>query len=100
MDSNDSKIKEDNNILHLRINPSSRTFDKNSVESIIFVESDDYSTVWCAVGNRIKIFDSTTWTYETSDIKLKDKIVLKHFMINNRMQLFKLYNYKIYFFSN
>lgn len=62
-------------LLHLRINASGKNIEKNSIESIIFVETEDVSTVWCAVGNRIKIFNSNSWTYDTPEIKIKEKIV-------------------------
>jgi hypothetical protein len=77
LDNEDGKLREDSSqILHLRINASGKNFEKNSIESIICVDVDEYSSVWCAVGNRIKIFDSTSWTYETSEIKIKEKIVI------------------------
>ncbi len=65
---------ETNQVLRFRINPSSRD-SKNSIECMIYVNHNEYSTLWCAVGNRIKIFDPISWTYEASDVKLKDKIV-------------------------
>lgn len=61
--------------MHLRINPSVRELVKNTIEAMIYVENEDSSTLWCAVGNRIKIFDTETWNYETADVKLKEKIV-------------------------
>jgi hypothetical protein len=61
--------------LTLRINPSSREFEKQSIESMIYIEIDEYPTVWCALGNRIKIYEAITWTDETADIKLTAKIV-------------------------
>ncbi len=63
------------NLLHLRINASGKNIEKNTIESIISVDFDDCLTVWCAVGNRIKIFDSNSWAYEISEIKIKEKIV-------------------------
>jgi hypothetical protein len=67
---------ETNQILRFRINPSNRELDnKNSIECMIYVNHHEYSTLWCAVGNRIKIFDPISWVYETSDLKFKEKIV-------------------------
>ena len=77
-DINDKLRGESVNLLHLRINASGKNIEKNSIESIICVECDDCLTVWCAVGNRIKIFDSNSWAYETSEIKIKEKIVKMH----------------------
>ena len=77
LDDEDNHLNTENSQIYLRINASGKNIEKSSIESIICVEMDDYSTIWCAVGNRIKIFDSTSWTYQTSEIKIKEKIVIK-----------------------
>ena len=67
---------EAHHILHLRIKTSNREFSSNnSVESMIYVDIDNYPTLWCAIGNKIKIFDAITWNDEATDLKLNDKIV-------------------------
>lgn len=72
------------NLLHLRINASGKNIEKNTIESIISVDFDDCLTVWCAVGNRIKIFDSNSWAYEISEIKIKEKISCMSHEQNNQ----------------
>lgn len=67
--------KDAKKILHLKINPSIKEYTYQSIESIIYVDMEDYPTIWCAVGNRIKIFDAITWNDEINDIKLDNKIV-------------------------
>ncbi len=67
------EVKE---ILHLRLNPSQREFNNSqSIESIIYVDIDDYPTVWCAIGNRINIYDAINWSDEATNLKTNDKIV-------------------------
>jgi hypothetical protein len=84
--SNSSRMKEDKRrgsgpdikqTLNLRINPSGRDIDnKNSVEVMIYIDIDNYPTIWCAIGNRVKIFDALTFNEEkaATDIKLNEKI--------------------------
>lgn len=67
--------KDAKKILHLKINPSIREYTHQSVESIVYLNIDDYPTVWCAIGNRIKIFDAITWNDEITDMKFENKIV-------------------------
>ncbi len=64
-------------ILHLRIKPSIREFhSQNSIESMVYVDIDQYPTIWCAIGNKIKIYDAITWHDEVNDLKINEKIVL------------------------
>ncbi|CAF0739711.1 unnamed protein product [Brachionus calyciflorus] len=81
-------------ILHLRINPSSREYTSQSVESMIYVDIERYPTVWCAIGNRIKIFDAITWNDEIMDIKLETKITcLLHEPLNSKVWISTLDKY-------
>jgi hypothetical protein len=42
---------------------------------MIYVDIDNYPTVWCAIGNKIKIFEAITWQDESTDLIINDKIV-------------------------
>jgi hypothetical protein len=60
-------------ILHLRIKPSSREFNsQSSIESMIYVNIDQYPTIWCAIGNKVKIYDAITWHDEATDLKINE----------------------------
>jgi hypothetical protein len=64
-------------ILHLRLKPSSRELNtQSSIESMVYVDIDQYPTIWCAIGNKIKIYDAITWHDEVTDLKINEKIVI------------------------
>lgn len=61
-------------ILHLRLNPFSREYQKFSIETMVHVSNDQ--TLWCGIGNRIKIYESITLSGEIDDIIFDSKIVI------------------------
>lgn len=42
---------------------------------MVYVEIQEYPTVWCAIGNRIRIYDGITWDEQLSDLKASGQIV-------------------------
>ena len=43
---------------------------------MVCVEIDGNPTLWCGVGNQIKIYEATTWGEENDDLKISEKIVI------------------------
>ncbi|CAF1000085.1 unnamed protein product [Didymodactylos carnosus] len=53
--------QETRNALTYRIQPSLRERDKKSIESLVFVDDEEYPSLWCAYGTKLKVYDAQTW---------------------------------------
>jgi hypothetical protein len=42
---------------------------------INYLKNSEYPTIWCAIGSRIKIYEAITWTEESTNLKINEKIV-------------------------
>ena len=60
-------------ILHLRLNPLNREHQKVSIDTMVYVSSDE--TLWCGIGNRIKIYEAIMLSGEIDDIVFDSRIV-------------------------
>lgn len=66
-------------ILHLRLNPFNREFQKFSIDTMVHVSSDE--TLWCGIGNRIKIYEAIMLSGEIDDILFDSRIVRASFIL-------------------
>lgn len=48
---------------------------------MVYVDIQDYPTVWCAISNRIRIYDAITWDEQSNDLKTNDRIVIFVYLI-------------------
>ena len=70
----DENLNDTKQILHLRIKPSSRGNENNSIETMAYVAKDD--TLWCGHGSHVKIYEmeAITISHEIGDHNLNERI--------------------------
>ncbi|CAF1399018.1 unnamed protein product [Rotaria sordida] len=61
---------ETRNVLTRRLSPSINETERHAVHCLIFTEHPDHgrSSLWCAYGSKLKVFNVTTWICDPSDI--------------------------------
>lgn len=62
--------------LRFRLSPSINETERHSVNCLIFTESRDsrYSLLWCAYGNKLKIFNTKTWMCDPNEMLFSSSI--------------------------
>jgi len=58
------------NVLTRRLSPSINESERHSVRCLIYTEHPDtrYSSLWCAYGCKLKVFNVTTWIRDPNDL--------------------------------
>jgi len=67
---------ETRKVLHDRLSPSINETERYAVRCLIFTENPDnrYSLLWCAYGEKIKMFNTTTWICDPNDLSFPSLI--------------------------
>jgi len=62
--------------LHDRLSPSFNESERHAVRCLIFTESphNNYSLLWCAYGNKLKIFNTRTWICDPNELSFPSVI--------------------------
>ena len=67
---------ETRNVLTRRLSPSIHETESHAVRCLVFAEHPDggSSSLWCAYGSKLKIFNVTTWIRDSNDITFPSAI--------------------------
>ena len=67
---------ETRNALHDRLSPSINENERCAVNCLIFTENADnsYSSLWCAYGKKLKIFNTKTWICDPNELSFPSTI--------------------------
>jgi WD40 repeat protein len=73
--------------LHDRLSPSINENERHAVRCLIFTENRDkrYSLLWCAYGNKLKIFNTKTWICDPNDLSFPSIITCMCLDASNKL---------------
>jgi hypothetical protein len=73
--------------LHYRLSPSINESERHAVRRLIFTENlgNNYSLLWCAYGNKLKIFNTKTWICDPNELSFPSLITCMCLDTSNKL---------------